>query len=371
MIINRNNYETFFLLYVDGELSAAEKNSVDIFLQSNSDLQEEMELLQHAVLQPHAVLFGSKNSLLKKEAGIDAATEEKLLLLLDNELPVNEKTVVEKLIEDNMLVKQAWDVLVKTTLQADTSIVFKHKPSLYKNELGRLVPFAWQRIAAAAVVIGFGIWAGMIYLKNNQRNEPAIAALKKQQEFSTPVNKNGGTKDDMQVVAINEVSAAINKNAIISKTVVQKNIAVAKDKLKGEQPIQNKILAMQKQKKSLQKIQTNIQPFFDNINSIGSNNTDVANVPLSKLQTQIVQAQKNIAPEENFISDKNDAAPNVYAVQTSYNEDNGALDEDEPQKKRSKLAGFLKKMKRVLDRKTNSNQSEKSIKVASLSFAVQ
>ena len=47
--INRYNYETYFLLYADNELSAIEKNSVDEFVLSNPDLGEELGMLLQTI----------------------------------------------------------------------------------------------------------------------------------------------------------------------------------------------------------------------------------------------------------------------------------------------------------------------------------
>ena len=58
--INRYNYETYFLLYVDNELSAVEKNSVDEFVQSNPDLGEELAMLFQTVLQKDDILLNKK-----------------------------------------------------------------------------------------------------------------------------------------------------------------------------------------------------------------------------------------------------------------------------------------------------------------------
>ena len=40
MNLTRNNYEEYFLLYVDGELNPAQKEMVEAFVQANADLQQ-------------------------------------------------------------------------------------------------------------------------------------------------------------------------------------------------------------------------------------------------------------------------------------------------------------------------------------------
>ena len=64
--INRYNYETYFLLYADNELSTIEKNSVDEFVQSNPDLGEELVMLLQTISQKEDILLSNKMSLYKK-----------------------------------------------------------------------------------------------------------------------------------------------------------------------------------------------------------------------------------------------------------------------------------------------------------------
>ena len=45
MNIDRNNYEEFFLLYVDGELDATQQLAVENFVQQNPDLAVELKMI--------------------------------------------------------------------------------------------------------------------------------------------------------------------------------------------------------------------------------------------------------------------------------------------------------------------------------------
>ncbi len=67
MDINRNNYETSFLLYLDRELNPAEMLEVEKFLSENTDLQKEFELLQHTFFLPEEIVYDHKELLFIKK----------------------------------------------------------------------------------------------------------------------------------------------------------------------------------------------------------------------------------------------------------------------------------------------------------------
>jgi len=67
MEINRNNYETFFLLYLDRELNPSEMSEVEKFVNDNADLQKEFSLLSQTVLIPSETVFDQKELLFRNE----------------------------------------------------------------------------------------------------------------------------------------------------------------------------------------------------------------------------------------------------------------------------------------------------------------
>ena len=115
MIILRNNYEMYFLLYVDKELSAKERIAVEEFVLTNMDLKPELDLLLETTMSPDEIVFDEKAGLCKYEI-TENRLEESMLLYLDNEL---EASLVEQMdatiIADDKL-KREWNILLHTKL---------------------------------------------------------------------------------------------------------------------------------------------------------------------------------------------------------------------------------------------------------------
>lgn len=144
-MITRANYEEYFLLYVDNELSAAAKLAVEKFVADNPDLQEEWETLLQCRIEPdtHEV-FRDKESLLQAD----------LLSYVDGELDVEGRRAVEELVDRYPAKATELRQLMLTVSTPDGSIVHPDKESLYRTERRRLIFLPWMQAGIAAAVLG-------------------------------------------------------------------------------------------------------------------------------------------------------------------------------------------------------------------------
>lgn len=90
MKINTTNYEEYFLLYIDNELSAEEKTAVENFMEENPLYKNEFKLLQQTVLSPENIEFEDKVLLYRLED-----MEAKLPTTFKQSLYRNEAKVIE------------------------------------------------------------------------------------------------------------------------------------------------------------------------------------------------------------------------------------------------------------------------------------
>ncbi len=67
MKINTSNYEAYFLLYIDNELSADEKLAVENFIKEHQGYQDELTSLKQSVLTADNIIFENKSSLYRLE----------------------------------------------------------------------------------------------------------------------------------------------------------------------------------------------------------------------------------------------------------------------------------------------------------------
>jgi hypothetical protein len=98
MNINTTNYEEYFLLYIDNELSAEQKTAVENFIEANPSYQKEFELLKQTVLAPEPFEFEDKILLYRLEE-----MEASLTTTFKQSLYRNETKVVEGYFNTNLI----------------------------------------------------------------------------------------------------------------------------------------------------------------------------------------------------------------------------------------------------------------------------
>lgn len=388
MNINRHNYESFFLLYVDNELSAAERNAVDMFVQQNPDLKEELEHLQEAVIAPADIVFADKQSLLKTPDF--AQLQEQLLLHLDGELNKADTKKIEQLIATDKSLAAEFSLLQKTRLEA-TAIEFTDKKSLYRHAERPVVQMKWWRVAAAALLLGFGVWTGITVYKNSVSKSSGIDVAKKKTNEQPAVQVPSVKEQEAPVIANTTGNQTTDPQAITNSTVQQKQSPVTPVVTNNNStiPVVNKNQNTDKEQGLAQvpKPSNNLpKSYLENINNKERNETVSNNVSpvyannnnnISGNNVVAVQNNKEKAGNNQLTDINTNAAENrnTAAIAAVYNPDAGAgndriLNLDDDKSKHSKFGGFLRKVKRTLERTANIKTGDE-VKVAGFEIAIK
>lgn len=353
MTINRDNYEAWFLQYVDNELSPLERQSVDAFVNENPDLQIELMALLDTRLLPDPFEFPNKASLYQI-ANTNTLTNEQWIALLDKELPPAEAAELLQQIANDPNLARTWASWQDTQLIPE-NIPFPHRETLYRSAPARVRPIAFWRYAAAAVLLSAVAWGGWQMLAKPNAAEtvksgttqPAQTLAKTatqtaEQETTAPIVNSASTANQTAtaITATTTTSGAYTKNATAS--------IVATAATSGSE------------KKS------NASSNFSNPTNVSNDkNLAISNTPVAELT--VPENPKPATPVEpsNYASlAALQDAPAGYSLN-----DDEFDDDDAP---RSKVGGLLRRVKRTLNGNAQANQKTgKKVRVAAFEIAVQ
>lgn len=369
MNINRHNYEDYFILYLDNELNSDDRRMVEAFVQQHPDLKEELDvLLQYKLTPDTSIVFPEKEELMKVNGDTPITLsnyEEWLVLYTDNELTPAQRKSVETFVAANSVAEKELALLLKTKLQPE-EIVFANKDSLYRTEEKvRKIPVRWLRFAAAAIfILAVVITAVLVFNKKPSGEEPGIAktpATDQKTHVQPNVAKQNEEPDNNNIVP--EEPVTNNKNAIAdnnnikqsftsgekqnAKNAVVKNTDTKKptvnEKVQANLPVpikkQDEVIA---QKDNNNKPSNNLpQPLYN-----PNFKTNVSDPVIAK--TDIPNEIVNPSNE----SGKNDAVTNIIPV--SYHNSEPLEDGGKNKKNR----GFLRKLTRTFEKRTNINATD-------------
>ena len=371
MNISRHNYEEYFVLYMDNELTQAERRMVEDFVLLHPDLKEELDLLQQFKLTPDtSIVFSGKEELLKgQEASMVNLSnyEEYLLLYTDNELNPAQRAAVEQFAAENLAVQKELNLLRFTRLQPEV-VEFPDKASLYRREEKvRAMPVRWWRAAAAILILALGL--STVWMISRRSDEASVAGAspgKEQIKSPTPILPENSkeelavTKDTAHSLQVQESKLATNSTDI---TPADRKVKQTVQPTKNEfQPDKKDALASrQPDNKS-----NNLPEPVYNPNVVTSQNAvAVQSVPKNNNPKGILTK----TDVTNNTGSSPDIKPGIdFAVA---NQPLTEIETDGNDGKKNKLRGFFRKVTRTFEKRTNIDPTDQDNRLLVGSLAIK
>jgi hypothetical protein len=309
----------------------------------------------------------------------DETLQENLLLHLDNELAGDQKQHLESLLLKDDKLQEEWALLKRTKLDAAELLAFPDKTILYRHESGRLVIGRFARWAVAAALIGAGIFVGMNLVNEDKGTAPGIAKKTVLPNGAGIQSSTGATDIETGIASVKEEEkqevivpatragdhpkaevkqAGKNKSDYYTRVKQDENIAAtSRQNPRVEKPVvsNERERMIPKSSSGNQELARIDQPE----NNEGRNGLAIASVK----NKPAVLTDTNIQPVEN-----------LFARNASFENDENSDDHifmmDEDKVSRTKAAGFLKKIKRTVERTTKIKPGN-SLRIAGFEFAVK
>ena len=360
MNINLNNYEEYFLLYADKELSPAERMEVENFVKENPSLKEEFDAIQFTVTSPdQEIRLFDKSFLFRNIPSSSIGPDNYELYFIeyhDSELNPDQETETLDFLKRHPELQEEFNLIGKAKLEADESIVFPDKSVLYRKEKSTKVVslFIW-RAMAAAVFIGFGLWFGVpLFTNSDTGTAPVISdnRLSDSPIKSEPLTATENNKEDGQT----ELSPTANteENLPEDKVAIQKE---EKGQVVKAEKNQKKVSPVSPREKTVNNFEERRMEF----NSQEPDQLIAANLPDHNLKNATITTLEGSMPSVNHIDQADPKfKPTAGAENTTYttlaveepadNQDYIFYNVPADEFKKTKVGGFLKKAKRVIER---------------------
>ncbi|MBL7768461.1 MAG: hypothetical protein JNK20_05790 [Flavipsychrobacter sp.] len=315
MNINRNNYEVFFLLYIDRELNAEERQAVESFLRENPDLQMEMDMLASTTLPEDlsSAVFPDKSKLYRTEDTSSPVTilnyESYFVQYADDELNNEEKAATEKFVYVNPEFQAEFELIQQTKLSPDNTLVFPGKDKLYRKESANIRPLfpVWIRYAAAAMVI---LTLGLFWMSRQEgasdlsNSQPGVIAKNPVQQTEQPAETIASGKTPGESVPEQyELAKNSRPVPVATETTVEVKPEKQGSKLEASLPEQSAIAKIPGSNTIAEKIEDPIAGSLA-INSLAANEKAIIPVQIDDEPVIIVAVNDNSGDDNSYAPGK-------------------------------------------------------------------
>jgi hypothetical protein len=155
MEINKINYPSILIDYIDGNIDALGVAEVLLFLEQNPDIKNEFEGINKLVISaPNACLLPNEKVLLKKivsdEVVNNSTFDELMVAQMEGDLSASSNQVLNSLITQNTSLQKLQNIFISTKITPNFAIQYEQKNKLKKRTL--IIPL-FRIIAVAASLL--------------------------------------------------------------------------------------------------------------------------------------------------------------------------------------------------------------------------
>jgi hypothetical protein len=180
-IINIENYEEFFIDYLDGNLTEAEIIELEKFLQENEDLREELEGLEKVSIHPEEQKFPLPENLKQIDLTLPVTEENYEFFMiadLEGDITSEQRNALDDYLSENPEKSKDQELYSGTQLKTEGNIFFPSKSKLKKSVF---LTYKREIFSYAAVAAGIAL---LFYVWTVLTDQPAINSFAKYEEES-------------------------------------------------------------------------------------------------------------------------------------------------------------------------------------------
>lgn len=230
MKINRDNYEIYFLDYLEGNLPAEETAELLIFVENNPDLKDLIEDNDLIMIEPDQSINFLGKSALKKSVSPNTSMdqiiitpkncEEYFIRFYENDLNEAEQIVLANFLKETPSFIKDFELFGNTIIKPDPEIIYPFKSKLKRRIIS--LPNVRSILTATAIAASILLFS-TIYLQ--YINQPTSSTL--HQKVAQTVVKPNTTKNYHQNGTINKIIYNIPS---VDSTIQTNALTVSPDK---------------------------------------------------------------------------------------------------------------------------------------------
>ena len=157
MKITRENYEPYFLDYLEGNLDLQLIDEFLDFLRQNPDLKEELQLFEPVKLTAEKIDFEGRHKLYRQLPSGKEEFENLAIAWMEGDMNTEDQIRFKAFIDANPDKKRELEIFLQTRLYPDKNATFRHKSKLYRKPFIRNLAYQGLRMAAV-LLVALAIW---------------------------------------------------------------------------------------------------------------------------------------------------------------------------------------------------------------------